>query len=109
MRRFGLCLPRSLPLYESRINVDQVNRISTVCKFEFCPSVPFIFIQKDGLANHSRNSPLVFLRKIIDEPWRQGLENNFLPRFRLLFPSFLVGSRRLSRQRDTAYSSPKSD
>src|SRR5260370_16890942 len=109
MRRFGLCcLPRSPPPYESRINVEQVNRISTVCKFEFSPSVPFIFIQDDRLAHRSRNSPSVFLRKIICEPRRQGLENDFLPWFRLLFPSFLVGSHRVSRQRDTAYSSPKS-
>src|SRR5260370_3904106 len=97
MRRFGQCLPRSPPLYESRINVEQVNRISTVCKFEFSPSAPFIFIQDDRLAHRSRNSPSAFLRKIICEPLRQGLENDFLPWFRLLITSVLVRSHRLSR------------
>jgi len=42
--RYGPATRPSPELHESRINVDEVNRIFVICKFEFCPSVVFIFI-----------------------------------------------------------------
>jgi hypothetical protein len=80
-------------LYKPRINVDHVNHLFVICKFEFCPSVAFMLIKTTGLPTTIDMARWSSSGRSSMNP-RQRLEYNFLSWLRLVFGPFPVVNHR---------------